>query len=421
MVARPASPAARRGGDEVRGAQRAGGEILARRGLVRELDALARAGEDHRVVADDIAAAQRREPDGSQLALAGHAFARVDRAVAERATGASRGRLAQRDRRAGWRVDLVPMMHLDDLDVVAGPQPLRGRFDEREEHVDAHAHVGRIDDRDALRDRGEAIPLRVGEPGGSDDGARAVPCAGVDVGERSLGSREIDQHIGGTRRRIDVAGDDDAGGATAAFTRVVSDEWARVDIERRRQHELTVGQHRLDQRLAHAAAGAGDRDSRRHGSPTERVFDAVPPAALAAPLHLADGARRGLAVQLDGRRRSLVAFPARELLVDEVDGEIALLDDTTLPQEQVRVIPAIVAEHRHHERRAEDLSHLRAGLAHLELLDHVLRQEIALVDVELVDAERAQRRRIGIDRRAAAGERGGGQRRAEERPGWALR
>ena len=106
----------------------------------------------------------------------------------------------------------MPVVHLDDLDVVAGTQPLRRRFDEREEHVDAHAHVGRIDDRDALRDRGEAILLRVGEPGGSHDGAGAVPCAGVDVGERSLGSREIDQHIGGTRRGIDVAGDDDAGG-----------------------------------------------------------------------------------------------------------------------------------------------------------------------------------------------------------------
>ncbi len=118
MVARPALPAVRRSSDEVCGAQCAGGEILARRGLVREFDALARAGEDHRVVADDIAAAQRREPDGSRLALAGHAFARIDRAVGERATGAARGRLAQSDRRAGRRVDLVPVMHLDDLDVV---------------------------------------------------------------------------------------------------------------------------------------------------------------------------------------------------------------------------------------------------------------------------------------------------------------
>ena len=49
--------------DELDRAQRAGGEKLPRRRAVRDLDALADAGEDDRVLADDVAAAQRRETD----------------------------------------------------------------------------------------------------------------------------------------------------------------------------------------------------------------------------------------------------------------------------------------------------------------------------------------------------------------------
>ena len=59
------SPAAlaRFAATKLRRAQRAGREVLPRRRAMRELDALAGAGEDHRVLADDVAAAQRREAD----------------------------------------------------------------------------------------------------------------------------------------------------------------------------------------------------------------------------------------------------------------------------------------------------------------------------------------------------------------------
>ena len=93
-----------------------------------DLDALAGAREDHRVLADDVAAAQRREADRSRLALAGDAVPRVDRAVGEIAPDASGRRFAQTQRRSRRRVDLVPVVHLDDLDVVAGPQRARRRF-----------------------------------------------------------------------------------------------------------------------------------------------------------------------------------------------------------------------------------------------------------------------------------------------------
>src|SRR5581483_11847463 len=103
--------------DETRRAQRPGREVAARRRAMRELDALARAGEDDRVLADDVAAAQRREADRARRPLAGDAFARVDRVIGEAHAGARGGRLAELERRARRRVDLVAVMHLDDLDV----------------------------------------------------------------------------------------------------------------------------------------------------------------------------------------------------------------------------------------------------------------------------------------------------------------
>ena len=66
-----------------RGAQRATGEGQARFGLVRDLDALAVAGEQHRVVADDVAGADHGKADGVARAFAADAVTGVHRAVFE--------------------------------------------------------------------------------------------------------------------------------------------------------------------------------------------------------------------------------------------------------------------------------------------------------------------------------------------------
>src|SRR5262249_23189588 len=78
------------GRDEAGRPQRAMREVHARASLVRELDPLARSGEDHGVIADDIAAAQRREANRYRLALAGHTFAREDGARLEIASKRAR-------------------------------------------------------------------------------------------------------------------------------------------------------------------------------------------------------------------------------------------------------------------------------------------------------------------------------------------
>ena len=75
------------------------------------------------------------------------------------------------------------MMHLDDLDVVRGAELPRRRFDEREEHVDADAHVRREDDGNLPRVPGELGLLRVGEARRPHDRAGAVPRARREMRE----------------------------------------------------------------------------------------------------------------------------------------------------------------------------------------------------------------------------------------------
>ncbi len=60
---------------------------------------------------------------------------------------------AHLQRGAGRRVDLVAVMRLDDLDVVAFRETLRGHLQQLHRHVDAHAHVGREHDRGVARQR----------------------------------------------------------------------------------------------------------------------------------------------------------------------------------------------------------------------------------------------------------------------------
>ncbi len=145
-------------------------------------------------------------------------------------------------------------MRLDDLDVVAGAEDAGRRPGELVGRVDADREVGRHDDGNALRLFGDQPLLRIGEPGGADDhrlGAR-------EVCERAFRARKVDHHVGlPGRGRI---------GQDFAIAGALADGRAALEVKRGGERELGVRQHRLDQRAAHAAAGAGDRHSHR-GSP----------------------------------------------------------------------------------------------------------------------------------------------------------
>ena len=115
-------------------------------GLGGVIDALAGAGEQHGVVADDVAAAHGGEADRRRIALAGHAFAGIDGAVLQvAAPGGGAPRAICSAVPLGHRP--LAVVGLDDLDVVAG-RSARGPSPAASGHVDAHAHVGRHHDGD---------------------------------------------------------------------------------------------------------------------------------------------------------------------------------------------------------------------------------------------------------------------------------
>src|SRR5579864_5119402 len=128
----------------------------------------------------------------------------------------------------------------------------------------------------------------------------------------------------------------------------------------------------------------------------EHVEKALPEALVAIHVRRRQCLGTRGTIEVDDRLGHLVPFPARDLSVGEVDGEIAMLDDLSQPRELVDIVPSVGAERRRDERRSEQLLDLRLRHAHLELVDRVLRQVIALVDVDLVDTERAPRRCIAI-------------------------
>lgn len=113
---------------------------------MRQLDALHRAGEDHAVLAGDGAAAQRRKADVAALARAGHAVAAAIRMRGENDAAPFRRRFAEQQRGARRRIDLLAMMHFDNLDVEILIERLGDALYHRRQ-VDAEAHIARLHDR----------------------------------------------------------------------------------------------------------------------------------------------------------------------------------------------------------------------------------------------------------------------------------
>ena len=87
-----------------------------------------------------------------------------------------------------------------------------------------------------------------------------------------------------------------------------------------------------------------------------------------------------------------VAVEARELAVLEEHGELALLSLGTGLFAPVHVIPAVGMENVVEQRRAEREAHLLLAHAGLELPHHVLRDVVALLDLDAIGRDAGNRR-----------------------------
>jgi hypothetical protein len=125
----------------------------------------------------------------------------VDGACLEVTAERLRHHLAHAQRRSGGRVDLVPVVGLDDLDVVAFAENPRRHVEQLENDVDADAHVRREDDRDVLRcSRNRCLAGNV-KAGGTDDHRHAVAATDFEVLRVASGRVKSIRQVAGRCRR----------------------------------------------------------------------------------------------------------------------------------------------------------------------------------------------------------------------------
>src|SRR5258706_11592243 len=162
---------------------------------MRDLDPLAGPGKDDRVLADAVAAAQHREPDRRWIAFAGNALATVDRGFLQRAPLRFRDRLTHAERGARRRIDLVPVMHLEDLDVEALRHCRSGKLQQAQRDIETDAHVRREYQRNLRRGSGDRLLLGIRESRRADDYRNPVRYTGLRMGTRALRSLHADQNV----------------------------------------------------------------------------------------------------------------------------------------------------------------------------------------------------------------------------------
>src|SRR5262245_2754096 len=127
--------------DPLGGTQGAVGERVAAAGLVRQFDPLAAGSENHGVIPDDVAAAERVDTNLTVGAFAGDAAASVPQFLLELNLSDVSQYLQESVGRAAGGVLLEAVMHLDDFEVKSGPENFSGFASEPEERVDARRVV----------------------------------------------------------------------------------------------------------------------------------------------------------------------------------------------------------------------------------------------------------------------------------------
>ena len=218
------------------------------------------------MLAHHVARAQGRDADLLAGPLGQLVVPIVDRGLGQIAPERLGHHLGHAQRGPAGSVLLEAMVGLHDLHVVVVAQHPRHVREDAEGHVDAHAHVGRDEDRGAAADAGELLALRGGEPGGADHRAPALPRGQPRVGQARLRHRELDEDAILAERRFRVGGDRDGEPAYPRdLPRVASERRVPGRLEGGHQPQLLVLLEQRDQTVAHPAGGAGDDDIRHDG------------------------------------------------------------------------------------------------------------------------------------------------------------
>ena len=229
------------------------------------------------MVAHDVAAAHGVDGDRLGGALAGDPLPAVARHGVEVHAAAGRDGFRERDRRAGGSVLLVPVVHLDDLGVVAGIEDGGSLLDKVEEEVDAKAHVGRHQHGDDLRGCLDAGQFVGREPRRAEHVGLAVAAYALRHGGNHRVEREIDHDVRRGHGRLWIVRHRHAGGrAPRNRSGIDADHRMTRLLDGRRELEIGEVLDGLDERRAHAAARAHDGDGDHVASSSFRFSKWMP-------------------------------------------------------------------------------------------------------------------------------------------------
>ena len=181
--------------EPVCGPRRPPGKGHAARGLVNNFNALTLCGEPDAVLTYNIAGADCLETDRLRITFAGDPLAAIDSNLAEITTEHPGNHFSHAQGCARWRIDLVPVMRLDNFDIVVLADNLRGQGKQLESEIDADTHVGSKDDSVLLCDPGDARLACIVETCGPDHESLAMLRTHIKMVERRSGRREIDNHV----------------------------------------------------------------------------------------------------------------------------------------------------------------------------------------------------------------------------------
>ena len=164
----------------------------------------------------------------------------------------------EHQRRARGRVDLLVVVHFEDLDVEVLIERLGHALDQRRQQVDPETHVAGLDDHRALAGLRDQLVVLAAQPGGADDVHQ--PPARRELGEGDGRRRhgEVEEPVGLREQRLDLGGHAHAVLAQPRkLTGITADHGRSRRLDRAREGRAVHRRNGMDERAPHAPAGAG--------------------------------------------------------------------------------------------------------------------------------------------------------------------
>ena len=176
-------------------------------------------------------------------------------------------RVAEQQRGAGRRVDLLVVMHLDDFDVEFIAEGGGDALDQRGEQIDAEAHIAGFDDPRPFGRRRDDFFRLGGEAGGADHVHEAVRGRVFDQHRGGGRDGEIQHAVGCSQDGRGIGAHLDAVAAhPREFAGILPDRGGTRRLQRAGQNGAAGFGNCLDQGPAHPPPSTSDDEAHiRHG------------------------------------------------------------------------------------------------------------------------------------------------------------